>query len=168
MKKFSKLLWECECGDLFISDPLEHHKMDSCSECGCAVDLETYSCRFIGNVKVIKNIIVPFNKLRLKPCWGTYGINGDEEYRKISVNEMSINHMDNIINKENPSEYIVWLINKEKKLRNLVKQELDLCLELQGFLNKWDLGDGLRDYLDLTIVLKLNEIEKEVYLSFLK
>lgn len=171
--KFNKMIWQClNCECVWESDPLEHHKMDIC-KCGeTGVDLETYSCRFMGNIKLIERIKINFIELRMKPCWGTYGKDGNEEYRKISVSEMSIGHMNAILETQEPSDYIKWLIKKEKKFRKKIDEdydigeELKMCAHEQGFSNTWNLGDGLKIYLNFLIVNRLMDIKKEIYYSF--
>lgn len=166
--KFDKIVWKClSCGEVRESDPLKHHKMDYCIKCGeSGVDLETYSCRVMGNVKFLKRISPNFLELRVKPCWGTYGINGLSEFKKVSVSEMSIGHMKAILNEEKPGEYIKWLIKREIKLKKSVKQELDLCFELQGFCEEWDLNDGLKKYINLVDKIRLDKINIKVLDSF--
>jgi hypothetical protein len=45
----TKFKWRCtKCGDEVISDPMQHHTMDTC-KCGTtSVDAEPYFTRFTG------------------------------------------------------------------------------------------------------------------------
>ena len=41
------------CGEVLVSNSLEHHKMDNCGCGDCGVDLESYSCRYGGFPKIL-------------------------------------------------------------------------------------------------------------------
>ena len=58
------VIWKCkDCGKLNWSNPFRHHQMDTC-ECGkSGMDLETYGCRTMGNVEIIKKIQSFFNEI---------------------------------------------------------------------------------------------------------
>lgn len=54
--KMTKIKWKCKkCGDIVISDSIEHHKMDWCKCRESACDLEEDCCRLIGDAEIIKD-----------------------------------------------------------------------------------------------------------------
>lgn len=116
---YRKVKWKCkECGHIGISDPFEHHKMDYCP-CGkTGMDLETYSCRMMGDIEIVKKIPFNFKEERLKKCWTTYGKNGEfPEGKIISVSEMDGGHLKAILETQEPSEKMKLLIKREIKKR---------------------------------------------------
>lgn len=56
-----EIRWQCtNCQKIHTSLAAEHHQMDVC-DCGqCGIDLETYCCRIMGNVKILKEIHYDF------------------------------------------------------------------------------------------------------------
>ena len=116
----NKLKWKCnKCGDIVISDPFEHHKMDSC-KCGeSAVDLETYMCRIMGSYVKIGNLRRNFEEERLEKRWTTYGKKNRLKDKKIiSVSEMSDGHIKSILKTELYfSERMKWLLKREVRKR---------------------------------------------------
>jgi len=60
------LFWLCDCGKMHVSIDHRHHVMDSC-ECGkSGVDFETYCCRILGDVEIIKEVDYNFF---VESCW---------------------------------------------------------------------------------------------------
>ena len=51
------MIWKClNCNKVHYSIPFRHHAMDYCECEQSGVDLETYGCRIIGEVSILKEI----------------------------------------------------------------------------------------------------------------
>jgi len=65
----------------------------------------------------------PFEQIRESLCWGTYGKNGDQPIRYVQLNEMSNDHIKNILERNFGAEWIQKIFKREltyRKKRKIV------------------------------------------------
>lgn len=89
------------CGEELISFHRHDYKTCSCPQ-QTMVDGGTSYARWGGmNMHDIEHLHLytddPFEQTRLAPVWGSYGKNGDQPLKRLSVAEMTDNHIDVLI-----------------------------------------------------------------------